>query len=321
MSFLKARRIMICAVLVGIFVVGIAATAGAQTLPVTYKNSTYILTYDPATKILECSSDNTNCVWRTEISRRVPSFANVAAVATPAGPVIVYTEDNYQTRFAIPHFRTGHLSVENSGESLRGAVGRGWLLNCLFQVEQYGARAILQLLEPQSGFKMREYKLDINMWGTHQTLEKSDLQDWTTGATPESGRVVNAALKFQVDVPRGFRGTQVDEVSYAMYGPTNDVFMTIFSDSGGSPIEELGEAYMAELGVNVTHRSMEQLDSGEPAYLLMGEGTINGVPSLHVGVACSNGAHTWVIPYTGRADAADAYVGAFMDMLNSFEPT
>ncbi|MFO8081057.1 MAG: hypothetical protein R6V07_12215 [Armatimonadota bacterium] len=193
-------------------------------------------------------------------------------------------------------------------------------VNALFQVEDYGAKAVVQLLEPQSGFRMREYKLDINMWGTHQVLETSDLQDWTTGTAPESDRVVNPALKFQLDVPKGFRGTQVDEVSYAMYGPTDNVFMSIFSDAGGSPIEELGEAYMAELGVEVVHRSMETLDNGEPAYLLMGNGTIEAVPSLHVGLVYSNGTHTWVISYTGRADAADAYLEAFMTMLNSFQP-
>ncbi|MGM0491315.1 MAG: hypothetical protein ACQER1_00105 [Armatimonadota bacterium] len=320
MSFPSSRNILIAATLAGVIVAGVAVTASAQTLPITYRNSLYTITYDQSQKLLECSSNNVNAVWRTEISREVPSFSNIGAVATPAGPVIVYCEDDYQTKFAIPHFRTGSLQVENSGEPLTGVIGRGWLLNALFQVEDYGAKAVVQLLEPQSGFRMREYKLDINMWGTHQVLETSDLQDWTTGTAPESDRVVNPALKFQLDVPKGFRGTQVDEVSYAMYGPTDNVFMSIFSDAGGSPIEELGEAYMAELGVEVVHRSMETLDNGEPAYLLMGNGTIEAVPSLHVGLVYSNGTHTWVISYTGRADAADAYLEAFMTMLNSFQP-
>lgn len=313
------RRVVIAA-FTALVLLSVAVAAHAQTLPVTYKNSTYMIEYDPAAKLLVASSNNTNCVWRTEISRRVPSFMNIAAVATPAGPVIVYCEDDYDTRFALPHFRTGSLTVENSGESLRGSVGRGWLLNCVFQVEQYGAKVVCQLLEPQSNFRMREYRMDLNMWGNHRTLETSDLQEWTNGQAAESGRVTNPALKFQVDVPKGFRHTQVDDVSFAMYGPTNDLFMTIFSDSGASPIEELGEAYMAELGVNVTHRSMETLDNGEPAFLLMGNGTINGIPSLHVGVVYSNDAHTWLISYTGRADVGDAYVGSFMEMLNSFQP-
>lgn len=308
------------AALVAVVVLGSAVAAYAQTLPVTYKNSTYVLEYDAGTKILEVSSNNTNCVWRTEISRRVASFMDIAAVATPAGPVIVYTEDNYATYFALPHFRTGSLTVENSGESLRGTVGQGWLVSCVFQVEQYGAKLVCELQEPQNQFKIREYKMDINMWGNHQAIETSDPYESPKGQGSQSVRVSNAALKFRLDVPKGFRGTQVDEVSYAMYGPTNDVFMTIFSDSGASPIEELGEAYMQEMGVNVVHRSMETLDNGEPAYLLMGNGTVNGVPSLHVGVVYSNDAHTWVISYTGRADVADAYVGSFMEMLGSFEP-
>jgi hypothetical protein len=299
---------------------GMAADAHAQTLPVTYKNSTYVLEYDPETKILICSSNNTNCVWRTEISRRVMSFNNVAAVATPAGPVIIYSEDNCNTSFALPHFRTGSLTVENSGESLTGPIGSGWLLSCVFQVEQYGAKVVCQVQVPQNYYKMREYKLDINMWGNHQELDRSALQEYPKGNVPESVRVTDTAMKFQADCPKGFRHTKVDETSYAMYGPTNDVFMTIFTDAVASPVEELGEAYMAELGVNVVHRSMETLDNGEPAYLLMGNGTVNGVPSLHVGVVYSNNERTWVLSYTGRADVGDAYVGSFMEMLNSFEP-
>lgn len=297
-----------------------AIAADAQTLPVTYKNSTYMVSYDPAMKLLECSSNNTECVWRTEISRQVPSFSDIAAVATPAGPVIVYSDETGQTHFALPHFRTGSLTVENSGEPLRGVIGRGRLLNCLFQVEQYGAKLVCQLLEPNAGSKMREHSWDVNMWGTHQALAVGDLQEWGSGAMPESGRVQNAALKFQLDVPKGFRHTQVDEVSFAMYGPTNDLFMTVFSDAGASPIEELGEAYMAEMGVEVIHRSVEELDNGEPAYLLMGTGTVNDVQSLHVGVVYSNAAHTWVLSYTGRADLGDLYMGPFMEMMNSFQP-
>lgn len=295
-----------------------AFAAQAQELPVTYNNSVYTLNYDAAQRLLVASSNNTECVWRTEISRAVESFNDIAAVATPAGPVIVYSEGNLQTKFAIPHFRTGHLSVENSGEPLTGVIGPGRLVNCLFQAEQYGAKLVCQLLE--SSGKMREYKWDINMWGTHQCTERGDLQDWAPGVGPLSVRVLNPDLKFQLDVPQGFRHTQVDETSFAMYGPTNDVFMTVFSDAGGSPIEELGEAYMTELGVSIQHRSMETLDTGEPAYLLMGTGTINEVASLHVALVYSNGAHTWVLAYTGRQDLGQTYVDSFMGVLSSFNP-
>lgn len=313
-----SRRTLIAALLSVTVVVVASVAAQAQVLPVTYKNSLYTLTYDAAQRLLIASSDNTECVWRTEISRGIESFNDIAAVATPAGPVIVYSEGNLQTKFALPHFRTGHLSVENSNEPLTGVVGPGRLLNCLFQVEDYGAKMICQLLE--SSGNMREYKYDINMWGTRQCIETSDPQPWSAGATPLSARVVNSALKFQLDVPQGFRHTQVDETSFAMYGPTNDVFMTVFSDAGGSPIEELGEAYMTELGVSIQHRSMETLDTGEPAYLLMGTGTINEVASLHVALVYSNGAHTWVLAYTGRQDLGQTYVDSFMGVLSSFNP-
>lgn len=311
------RALSLTLTVVALCVTGIVC---AQQLPVSYQNSTYVVSYNPETRHLECTSNNTNCVWRTQISTSVPSFAHVAAVATAAGPVIVYTEDNGQTLFALPHFRTGSLSVENSGESLRGTIGNGWLLNCVFQPEQYGAKLVCQLLESGANPRMREYKWDINMWGTHRCVGTSDLQPWTGGATPGSARIVNTDLKLQLDVPQGFRYAPMDASTIAMYGPTDGVFMTVFSDAGSTPIEELGEAYMAELGVNVQHRSMETLDNGKPALLLMGTGTINGVPSLHVMLAYSDAARTWVLSYTGRADVGDAYVPAFMQALNSFQP-
>jgi hypothetical protein len=210
--------------------------------------------------------------------------------------------------------------VENSGEPLRGTIGRGWLLNCLFQQEQYGAKLVTQLVESESSFKIREYKWDINMWGTHACIERGELQDWTVGVTPLSTRVVSDDLKFKIDVPQGFRHTQLDETSMAMYGPTDDVFISVYSDAGATPIEELGEAYMAELGVSIQHRSTETLDNGDPALLLMGYGTINEVPSVHVAVVYSNAQRTWVLSYTGRADIGDAYVPALMAALDSFEP-
>ena len=86
-------------------------------------------------------------------------------------------QDDAQTYFALPHFRTGALKVEDSGEPLRGPIGRGLLLSCLFQAEQYGARLICQLLEPAATFRMREHRWDINMWGTHQSLGRSELQE------------------------------------------------------------------------------------------------------------------------------------------------
>ncbi len=213
----------------------LAAAASAQQLPVTWKNSTYVISYDPATKYLDCASNNTDCVWRTPISTRVASFSSVAAVATPAGPVIVYSEDGAQTYFALPHFRTGALTVENSGEPLRGPIGRGLLLSCIFQQEQYGAKLICRLLEPGAPARMREHKWDVNMWGTHQEPGTSELQEWTTGAAPQSGRLVNADLRLQLDVPQGFRYTPMDETSGALYGPTDGVFMTVFSGDGATP--------------------------------------------------------------------------------------
>jgi hypothetical protein len=291
----------------------------AQTLPVTHGNSTYLVTYQPEEKLLEVASNNTECVWRTEISRSVPSFSSVAAIATAAGPVIIYSETGGSTHFALPHFRTGALTVENSGEPLRGVIGQGLLLNCVMQAEQYGAKVVCQLLEPNRT-QLREYKWDINMWGTHRCTETGELQPWVSGGTANSTRMVNSELKFELEVPQGFRPLALDETSMAFYGPTNDLFASVYSDGGATPIEELGDALMAELGVNVQHRSIETLDNGEPALLLMGTGVVNGLESLHVAIVYSNAARTWVLSYTGRADAGDAYMPAFMAMLNSFNP-
>ena len=318
----RLRRIQLCSSAVLVLVLLFAATvaAHAQLLPVTHKNSTYFLLYDAEKKQLDCISENTDCSWRIVVSRTVPSFNDIAAIATAAGPVIVYTEENGNTYFALPHFRTGSLTVENSGEPLKGLVGQGRLLNCMFHPEEYGAKMICQLAEPGNAEAMREYKWDINMWGTHKNIDTSNELPWPPGATPNSQRVVNNDLKIKFDVPRGFRLALLDENSLAMYGPTDNLFMTIFSTTGAAPIEELGEAYMAELGVTVTYKSMEQLDNGNPALLLMGDGTIEGVPSLHAGIIFSNNDRTWVLSYTGRVDLGNAYVNSLLILLNSIEP-
>lgn len=287
----------------------------AQTLPVSSGNSTYVLNYDADRGRLECISNNTNCVWRTTVSESIGRFRDFAAVGTPAGPVIVYSEGN-QTRFVLLHFRTGATTIENSGEPLRGVIGTGWLLNCVMQAEQYGAKVVCQTV---SGNGIREYKWDINMWGTHKLLgEDANAGTYTAGAAERSQAYADADLKFSSDIPQGFRATGLDEKSMAMYGPTNDVFISVYSDAGTVPIDELGEGYMAELGVTITHRSQETLDDGKPALLLMGNGTINEVASMHAALFFSANDRTYVISYTGRSDAGAAYVPALGEVMASF---
>ncbi len=315
MSVVHSRFATVSAIVA--FALAVTVCAGAQVLPVSHGNSTYMLEYDAGSRTLQCSSNNINCVWRTTVSNQIDSFRDFAAVGTAAGPVVVYSEGN-QTRFVLLHFRTGSTNVENSGESLRGVIGPGWMLNCVMQSAQYGAKAVCQTVV---GSTIHEYRWDINMWGTHQKLAgDTNAGTYSAGTAVQSQAYSDPARRFTMDIPRGFRFAPQDDSSVALYGPTNDVFLTVFSDAGATPIAELGDAYMAELGVEVTHRSNEALANGQPALLLMGNGTVNGIPSLHVGLFFSTDQRTYVLSYTGRSDVADTYVPAFMEAIDSFGP-
>lgn len=294
------------------------STAQAQTLPVQHKNSIYTLTYLPDQRRLDCSSNNTECVWQTTVATNLRSFRDFAAIATAAGPVIVYSTANH-TYFKLLHFRDGSSSVPQSGEPLSGSIGEGWLLNCIMQPAPYGAKAICQTVDAQN--RIREYRWDINMYGTHKLLgANTDAGVYTAGSTARSQRYVNTKLGFSADVPQGFRVAPMDDSSVALYGPTNGLFMTVFAAPGENPIAELGEAYMAEMGVTVTHRSEEHLDNGQPALLMMGNGTVEGMPSLHAALFLSAADRTYVLSYTSRSDVGTGYVEAFMELLNSFTP-
>ena len=310
-----AKAVWTAAMLIAAFSLSLAASA--QTLPVTYKNSVYTLTYDAETKRLTCASDNTDCVWRVEVSQRVDDFRSFAAVATAAGPVIVYSEGN-QTFFALLHFRSGSTTVEGGGESLRGSIGAGWMLNCVMQAEQYGAKVVCQTVQ---GTTIREYKWDINMGGQHKLIEESEAGAYTAGSAPKSQKLSIGNLKVSLDLPRGFRSTPHNENAVALYGPTDSVFMTVFSDAGALPLAEFGEAYMNELEVTVTQRSDEHLDDGTPALLLMGTGKIDEVDSLHVVVFFNSATRTYAISLSARADVGTGYVPAFQEVMQSLKTT
>lgn len=312
----RTCSIAVCRALSVVFMVALVASTYAQSLPVTYKNSTYTLNYDTQSKRLECVSGNTNCTWRTTVSQNVGSFRDFAAIATAAGPVIVYSEGN-QTLFVLLHFRTGSTTVERSGESLRGNIGAGWMLNCLMQPGQYGAKVICQTVV---GTSIKEYKWDINMGGQHKLIGSSTAGTYTAGSAPRSQKYTNAGLKFSSDIPRGFRAAPQGTSAIGIYGPTDACFITVFSDAGATPIAELAPAYMTELGVTVTHKSEERLDNGQPALLMMGTGTVNGQKSLHAALFFSGGDRTYVLSYTAREDTGTAYLVAFEEVMTSFKP-
>jgi len=313
MHFRNALMVALCCLLIA----SVALSAHAQPLPITHNSYTYTLNFEPENRRLNCSVNAPDRNWKANVSNQVGAFRDFAAIATAAGPVVVYSEGN-QTLFVLMHFRAGSTTVERSGESLRGSIGAGWLLNCMMQKEEYGAKVVCQTVV---GSTIHEYKWDINMWGTHELIEhNTNAGTYAAGSAPKSLTYTNNDLKFSTDVPKGFRHALNDENTLAMYGPTDGVFMTLFSDAGATPIAELGEAYMQELGVTVTHRSNEALPDGRPTLLMMGNGTINEEPSLHVALIFSSETRTYIFSYTGRADIGDAYLPAFEEIMNSFRP-
>ncbi|MBW7927436.1 MAG: hypothetical protein H3C58_04950, partial [Fimbriimonadaceae bacterium] len=260
----------------------LAAALGvaAQTVVIRHKNSAYTVTYEAAQKRLSVSSDNLNAVWRREVSRRVPTFRSFSAAATAAGPIVIY-DDGTNTMFSLIHWKNGGNKVERSGESLDGVIGPGVLLNCMYQVEDYGAKAIVQTV---SAGKILEHKWDINMWGTHSMKSRTTIGTLNKGKANLSSRTTNTNLRFATDVPRGFREMPVDEHSIALIGSLPDLYITIYSETADHQPKELADAYIKELGLNVFHASNEKLDDGTPALLRVGEGTINDTPTRHAAV-------------------------------------
>ena len=60
--------------------------------------------------------------------------------------MIVYSDETGQTHFALPHFRTGSLTVGTAGAAALVSAAAAQLL---FQVE-HGAKLVCQFLEPNA---------------------------------------------------------------------------------------------------------------------------------------------------------------------------
>lgn len=291
--------------------VGVAAHT--QTLVIRHKNSSYNVTYEAAQKRLSVSSNNVNAVWRREVSRSVPTFRSLSAVATAAGPIVIY-DDGTNTRFSLIHWKNGGNKVERSGESLDGVIGPGVLLNCMYQVEDYGAKAIVQTV---SGGKTLEHKWDINMWGTHSMKSRTTIGTLNKGKANLSSLTTNTNLRFATDIPRGFREMPVDERSVALVGSLPDLYLTIYSETADHQPKELAEAYFKELGLNVFHASDEKLDDGTPALLRVGEGTINGTPTRHAAVVFAAKSRVYIVGLSTATAYGNQFAFALEEVLRS----
>jgi len=148
----------------------------------------------------------------------------------------------------------------------------------------------------------------------------SEAGTYTAGLAPKSQKLSVENVKLELDLPHAFRAAPAAESSMALYGPTDSVFMTPFSGAGTLPLQEFGDAYMDELGINVTQRSNEQLADGTPALLLLGTGKIEGVDSLHVAVFFNGAGRTYALSYSARADVGTGYVPALQEVLQSAKP-
>jgi len=227
------------------------ATVNADTIDVvlTYKNSQYQVSYDMATKRLFCSSENAGAVWQSVVGDNVPSPTELAAAATPGGPIFLYTQiiaGQPVVNFCMLHFRTGAPQVPISGESLRGVIGRGRLQSATFDVRDYGAYVTIVAVDGDTQYT---YTWDINMFGTSKQVADPVVAPapggttltggtgssggttgggQTVGGTTAGGAIaggtgsgIDLSILFLVDCSGSMSGSKIDAAKMAVVNSVN----------------------------------------------------------------------------------------------------
>lgn len=143
-----------------------AQNLAVTTRTLTYKNSQYTASYNGISRVLACSSNNTNAVWQAEVDRSIPADNQWLAAGTGGGPVFIYSKRG-SIYYALLYFKNGYKTVPNSGESLAGRIGPGELLHCHFDPGSYGARVTILV---RDGDKEIIYEWDITCHGNSRQL-------------------------------------------------------------------------------------------------------------------------------------------------------
>jgi len=294
----------------------LVSAATAAPIKLQLGNSKYFGLYDPATRILECVSEHEGRQWRAGVASSVPSQADWAGRPTSAGPAFVYTNGS-NVQFVLLRYLSGATTAEKSGESLRGDVAPGRLLNASWVEAKYGAKATVVSL---AGSIEYTTVVDINMWGTGKVLSQ-------THRTIETKRekLPNTSLSFEV--PPSFT-TAWDASSNCMGIMSSNKLpmgMLVVSAEGGVNLTEFADEFMNTIGPAMGAADLkvalsDQVSVGAlPGLLRLSKCTWNSKPATFAFVFCGNAQNTYVFVYAAPNANYDQYAGIFYRLLGSVQ--
>jgi len=288
-----------------------AQTPQTATVVLQHKNTVYQAIYDGVNKRLDCVSANTGCEWRTTVATGVQSIVDFAGVATPGGPLFVYSQGN-DVRFAMPHFRTGKTVTPMGSRPMSGVFGPGRLHSVLFRVGLYGAETTVEAIK---GERKYTYKWDINVHGSSKPLQDPVSE-------PFQSRVSNEAIRLSLQLPRGFTCTPTPE-AFQFVGPVPGVRMMIVGAEADVSLEEFTKLFLSslseELQLKELARQTSQLGEGEPCLIIMANGVSDGQPLLFGLVTFANDGMRYALVYGAAPEWFDAYAGCFYELMGTIE--
>jgi hypothetical protein len=274
-----------------------------------YKNAVYTAIVDPNTGKLECVSDNDGCRWRVTVAERLRSLVDFGAVATPGGPVFIFSRDN-QIKYALLHFQSGKTVTPTGNAPLSGDIGPGALESAVFEVGQFGAKATIEAREAE---KRRTYRWDINVHGTSKQIEDPVTTDVIDTVTHDSTGITFAA-------PRGFRA-QLSEDSVMFTGPVPGVRMILTAANAGLALDAFTERFLAEFapdsGFQEESRDQIKVGGALPGYIITGQGLIGEQPGGFMLLIFTRGSWSYVAVFGAPLDRYDAYFDAFPALISA----
>lgn len=274
-----------------------------------YKGSIYTAIVDPNNGKLECVSDNDGRQWRVTVVERLRSLVDFAAVATPGGPVFVFSRDN-QVKYALLHFQSGQTVTALGNAPLSGNIGPGALESAVFEVGEFGAKATIEALE---GGKRHTYRWDINVHGTSKQIE-----DPVTTELP--GSVTHAGTGITFSAPRGF-SAQVSDDAVMFAGPVPGVRMILTASNAGLALDAFAEKFLAEFapdsGFQEESRDEIKVGGTLPGYIITGQGAIGGQPGAFMLLIFTRESWSYVAVFGAPLDRYDAYFDAFPALISA----
>lgn len=274
----------------------------------------YFAEYDAAAKTLDVVSATPGREWRVNVAHGLASPADWGALATAAGPVVVYTSGP-SVSYVLMRFQTGSTNAENSGEPLRGTIAPGQLLSVNWREGQYGAQATVVSL---SGTTEYTTVYDINMWATSKLLSQTTR---TVQAVREA--LPGGGLSFEVPVGFTARWDAGSKCMGIVSDTKRPVGLLLHAAEPGVELSSFADEFMKLIGPALGSPDLKQVLSDRvsvgsmPGLLRLGRGTMKGQSATFAFVFAAGPQATYVLVYGAPTVYYDQYAGLFYRLLAS----